>query len=59
MTAGTIEGGWEFVIAAYAISAVVYLGYALSVHLRYRAERTRYEREARRAPGQVAEREVP
>jgi heme exporter protein CcmD len=42
---GVIQGGWEFVWAAYAVSAAVFLGYALSVHLRYRAERARRERE--------------
>lgn len=31
---GMIQGGWNFVIAAYAISAVVYAGYILSVWLR-------------------------
>ena len=31
---GVIEGGWEFVIAAYAITAVVLLGYAFSVYWR-------------------------
>lgn len=36
---GVIVGGWEFVIAAYTVSAVVLLGYAISVHRRYRAER--------------------
>jgi hypothetical protein len=28
---GEIVGGWEFVIAAYVISAIVYAGYAYSV----------------------------
>jgi hypothetical protein len=28
---GEIVGGWEYVIAAYIISAVVYVGYAYSV----------------------------
>lgn len=28
---GQIVGGWEYVIAVYVISAVVYLGYAYSV----------------------------
>jgi heme exporter protein CcmD len=36
---GVVEGGWEFVWAAYAVTAVTLLGYALSVHRRYRAER--------------------
>ena len=42
---GVIEGGWEFVWAAYGVSAVVLAGYALSIHARYRAERRRRERE--------------
>jgi len=28
---GELTGGWEFVIAAYVISAIVYVGYAYSV----------------------------
>jgi heme exporter protein D len=48
MTAmGVIEGGWEFVTAAYGVTAVVLLVYALSVHFRHRAERSRAQREAR------------
>ncbi len=35
---GVIEGGWEYVVAAYVASAVVLLGYALSVFWRYRRE---------------------
>ena len=45
---GVVEGGWEFVTAAYALSALIMAGYFISVHLRYRAERRREEREARR-----------
>ena len=30
---GVIQGGWEFVIAAYAVSAVILVGYACSVYL--------------------------
>jgi hypothetical protein len=45
---GMIQGGWEFVVAAYSVSAVVLLAYATSIHLRYRAERARAEREAKR-----------
>jgi heme exporter protein CcmD len=45
---GMVEGGWEFVWAAYGVSAFVLLGYALSVHRRYRAERDRQRREALR-----------
>ena len=39
--AGVIEGGWEYVIAAYVASAVILLGYALSVFWRYRRARSR------------------
>jgi hypothetical protein len=41
MGVGVIEGGWEFVAAAYIVSALVLAGYATSVFLRYRAERSR------------------
>jgi hypothetical protein len=41
---GVIQGGWEFVYAAYAVSAAVWIGYALSVHLRYRSELRRRAR---------------
>lgn len=50
MGMGVIEGGWEFVRAAYGVSAAVFLGYAVSLVLRYRSERARAEREAVRAP---------
>jgi hypothetical protein len=36
---GVIQGGWEFVIAAYAASATILLGYAYSVVRRYLRER--------------------
>ena len=38
---GVIQGGWEFVIAAYVVSAAILLGYAFSVIWRYRRERSR------------------
>ena len=41
---GVIQGGWEFVAAAYLVSAVVLTSYATSVFLRYRAERARQAR---------------
>lgn len=44
---GVVSGGWEFVIAAYAVSAAVLGGYAVSVILRYRAERQRSPGDAR------------
>jgi Na+-driven multidrug efflux pump len=47
---GYIEGGWGFVGAAYAVTAVAFITYTLSVFLRFRAERARAEREAQRAP---------
>lgn len=34
---GVIQGGWEFVWAAYGVSAAILTGYALSVFLRHRA----------------------
>ena len=41
---GVIEGGWPFVWAAYGISAVILIGYAVSLHRRYRAERRKDEK---------------
>jgi hypothetical protein len=41
MSGGVIEGGWEYVTAAYVTSAVVLLGYAFSVCWRYRRQRSR------------------
>ena len=35
---GVLEGGWEFVRAAYLVTAAVFVGYAVSVQRRYRAE---------------------
>jgi hypothetical protein len=48
---GVIQGGWGFVIAAYTVSAVVLLGYAVSIHLRWRVERARRANEASREEG--------
>ena len=47
---GVIEGGWEFVVAAYAVSAVLLGAYATSVFLRLRSEKARATREAERIP---------
>ena len=44
---GVITGGWEFVTAAYVLTALVLSGYALSVVLRYQAEKGRADRERR------------
>ena len=49
---GVIAGGWEFVVAAYGVSAVVLLGYAISIHVRYRAERARRRVEMGRPAGE-------
>lgn len=46
---GVLQGGWEFVIAAYAVSALCFAFYFLSVHLRYRAERRHAARAAQRS----------
>ena len=34
---GVIQGGWEFVTAAFVVTAVMLTGYTLSVIARYRA----------------------
>jgi hypothetical protein len=47
--AGVIHGGWGYVWAAYVLSALVLFGYALLVHVTYRAERARAAREAAEA----------
>ena len=41
---GVLQGGWEFVVAAYAVTAVILVVYALSVVVRYRAEAARSAR---------------
>jgi hypothetical protein len=43
---GVVTGGWEFVVAAYSVTAAMLVGYALSIHFRYRAERERERRDA-------------
>jgi hypothetical protein len=43
---GVIEGGWEYVVAAYAVTAVVLGAYATSVFLRLRSEKARDNTEA-------------
>jgi hypothetical protein len=45
---GVIAGGWEYVVAAYVVTGMVLLGYAVSILARLRAESRRAEREARR-----------
>jgi Holliday junction resolvasome RuvABC DNA-binding subunit len=50
---GVLEGGWEFVRAAYLLTAVVFVGYAVSVHRRYRAEKSRAGTSGRGRPPEV------
>jgi hypothetical protein len=38
---GILQGGWEFVIAGYAVTALVLGGHLVSVLVRSRAERAR------------------
>jgi len=45
---GTLQGGFEYVVGAYSVTAVVLTGYAVSVFLRWRSERARARRDARR-----------
>jgi hypothetical protein len=39
---GVVEGGWGYVVGAYAASAIILFGYAYSVIRRYRRERSRH-----------------
>jgi heme exporter protein CcmD len=41
---GHLQGGWEFVWAAYAITATVLVAYAASILLRLKAARKRHAR---------------
>jgi len=41
MTAGTVSGGWNFVIAAYGITAAVLVLYGVTLITRLREARTR------------------
>ena len=43
MTQGVVTGGWNFVVAAYSITAAVFLVYAISLIARLRAEQRRSE----------------
>jgi hypothetical protein len=45
---GVVQGGWEFVVAAYTVTATVLGAYAASVFLRLRAERQRAVRAEKR-----------
>lgn len=43
---GVVEGGWEFVVAAYVLTAVILTSYSTSVFWRFRKEKDRIAREA-------------
>jgi hypothetical protein len=45
---GIVQGGWEFVIAAYVATAVALGGYAASIFLRLAAEKRRASHESKR-----------
>jgi ABC-type transport system involved in Fe-S cluster assembly fused permease/ATPase subunit len=45
---GVVEGGWEFVTAAYLVTVAVFSAYATSVFLRLRTEKRRAANEAER-----------
>jgi hypothetical protein len=45
---GVVQGGWEFVIAAYAVTATALAAYGASVFFRLRAEQQRGRRAAER-----------
>jgi hypothetical protein len=47
---GVIQGGWSFVIAAYAVTAAVLVGYTASIYSRYRRERDRRRQEGEARP---------
>jgi heme exporter protein CcmD len=47
---GVISGGWEFVVGAYAWTAIVLGIYLLSVVSRHRREFANLERQAARGP---------
>jgi len=42
---GVVVGGWEYVWAAYAITAAVLIGYTVSLVARWRSEQTRAGRQ--------------
>ena len=44
---GVVQGGWEFVTAAYTLTAVILLAYTASVIARYRSEAARREHGSR------------
>jgi hypothetical protein len=45
MTQGIVSGGWNFVVAAYSITAAVFLIYGVTLITRLRDEQSRATRE--------------
>ena len=43
MTQGVVTGGWNFVVAAYTVTVVVFLIYGVSLIARLRDEQRRSE----------------
>lgn len=43
MTGGVVTGGWSFVVAAYSVTAAVFLIYGASLIARLRNEQRRSE----------------
>ena len=43
MTQGIVTGGWSFVVAAYSVTAAVFLIYGISLIARLRDEQRRSE----------------
>jgi hypothetical protein len=46
VVSGVVEGGWEFVVAAYVVTGAILTGYATSIFWRFRREKDRMAREA-------------
>jgi hypothetical protein len=45
VVSGVVEGGWEFVVAAYAVTATVLTLYGTSIFVRLRKEKGRAARQ--------------
>ena len=45
MTGGVVTGGWNFVVAAYTLTAAVFLIYGVTLITRLRDEQTRASQE--------------
>ena len=45
MSGGVITGGWNFVVAAYSVTAAVFLIYGVTLITRLREEQTRASQE--------------